>query len=229
MVEAEWVSAISAAIGAIGIVFVAIQTSIAAKQLANQDIQLKKTNEQLELSFTQMCNDHERSRREFTILLMKDWTLNLEHSSSIARKLVEGFSLEQCQAINNHGHLEIKPEKKEKLQTALQDVLKDRVLKEENGMLVLEEIDVAHLKYLLITYLNTLETILMSWKLAVADREILEQEFSYLVKPQEGHEALATFRQAVGGINAFPAIHDFVEKIKKNNIDLAPSNRENVT
>lgn len=226
--EAEWVSALAAVVGAVGIIFVALQTSIAASQLKNQEQQLKKAAEQMSFAYKQMKNDHERSRREFTISLMRDWTLNLSHSSTIARKLVEGFSLEQCRAINTNDTLKVEGDKKEKLKAALQDVLEDRELIENNGFIVLEERDVAHLKFLLVTYLNTLETILMSWKLAVADKEILEQEFAYLVKPEEGHEALATFRKAVGGANAFPAIHAFVEKLKQNKLESVPADRSRI-
>jgi len=225
---AEWVSAWATVAAAVGVLFVGWQAFSAAQQLRYQKEQLEKTTDQLTLAYQEMQNDHERSRREFTISLMKDWTLNLSHSSTIARKLVEGFSFEQCKAINSHGLLKVEKSKKEKITAVLQDVLGGRTISEENDFLVIEERDVSHLKYLLITYLNTLETILMSWKLAVADKEILEQEFSYLVKPEDGHEALATFRQVVGGTNAYPAIHSFVEKIKLNREKTLPSNRGEV-
>lgn len=204
----EWVSAVAASISAFGIFFVAVQIIHA---------------------YGQMKKDHERSRRELTIQLMKDWTLNLSHSSSAARKLTETFTLEQCKAVYDHKTIKIAKEKKEKVLSIVHDIMdQNEQLKEENDSIVLDEKHVAHIKYLLITYLNTLETTLMAWKLSVADREIIEQEFSYLVKPEDGHEALAVFRQAVGGKNAYPAIHDFVDEIKKRIENSGPQNRDNV-
>lgn len=68
----------------------------------------------------------------------------------------------------------------------------------------------------------------MAWKLVVADREILEQEFSYLVKPEKGHEALAVFRQDMGGRSAYPAIQDFVATLKDTRENSGPKNRSHI-
>ncbi len=202
----EWVSAIASSISALGIILIVIQ---------------------ILLSYLQIKKDHERSRREFTIGLMKDWTLNLSHSSSAARKLAESFDIAQCKAVYNHQTLKLPKEANEKIISVLQDVLvDDEKLDEEGDQIILKEKHVAHLKFLLITYLNTLETILMAWKLSVADKNILEHEFSYLVKPEEGHEALSVFRQAVGGKNCYPAIHDFVATLKSKSENSGPENRK---
>lgn len=66
------------------------------------------------------------------------------------------------------------------------------------------------LRWHVITYLNTLETILVSWQLGIVDREVIEEEFDFIKDASKGC-TLAEFRHTAGG---FPVIEAFIDAIK---------------
>lgn len=70
------------------------------------------------------------------------------------------------------------------------------------------------LRHLIITYLNLLESILVAWQYSIADREIIEDQFSYLVSPKEGHNVLEDFRIASGSQESYPAIEIFCSHLE---------------
>ena len=66
------------------------------------------------------------------------------------------------------------------------------------------------LRWHVITYLNTLETIMISWQLGIVDRDTIEEQFQFVNDPLKG-STLSEFRHTAGG---FPAIEAFIDKIK---------------
>lgn len=68
---------------------------------------------------------------------------------------------------------------------------------------------VRKLRHCIISYLNLLESILVAWQYSIADREIIEDQFSFLFSPKEGHNALQDYRIACGAEEAYPAIAIF--------------------
>lgn len=62
------------------------------------------------------------------------------------------------------------------------------------------------LRWHVITYLNMLETVMVSWDLGVVDKEMIEEQFLFIKKGQ----ALSQFRQSAGG---YPTIEKFLRKI----------------
>lgn len=104
-IKPEWVSALSSFVGALAIVFVAIQSYLAKKQLdvATKQMEIsaqhqKVAAEQLaisarqnEISTDHLKADHERSRRERAIDVLARWATTLDKAHPSARKLVESF------------------------------------------------------------------------------------------------------------------------------------------
>ena len=75
--------------------------------------------------------------------------------------------------------------------------------------------EVSKLRWLVISYLNLFESILVAWQYSVADREIIEAQFSYLFDLTNGCDALSTYRQACGGENSYPAIEVFSAHVQE--------------
>jgi hypothetical protein len=84
-----------------------------------------------------------------------------------------------------------------------------------NGQIDLSPSETTHLRYMMVRYINTLESILATWRHNVADREIIREEFGYLFDPKKGHHLLKEFRAVLGDDN-YPAIRDFEADLKSN-------------
>lgn len=88
-------------------------------------------------------------------------------------------------------------------------------LSTDNSCIVLTGDKVSKLRWLVMTYLNILESILVAWQYSIVDREIIEHQFSYLFSSERGHSALSKFRSAAGGEKSFPAIEIFANHIEE--------------
>ncbi len=168
---------------------------------------------QVHFTKTQIKADHERSRREKTVDLLVEWDKRLKKESALARKIIERLNEEQCRDIVAQQKLQV-PKKLEHL--LAQFFGEDFKIEEsDNGDIVLSEARSAELRWHAITYLNSLESVLVAWQYSVVDREIIEHQFSYLFKPSDGHEALKDFRTAAGGEDSYPAIEIFAGHIRE--------------
>ena len=105
---AQEITAIASVVGALGVVFVAIQAKSAIRQveeaqLQTQLVEIKKDllEEQNKLVDKQIEEDHRRSRRENTIELLRHWSVSVDSRAMSARKLVEKFERSQCVALSN--------------------------------------------------------------------------------------------------------------------------------
>jgi len=197
--EAEWVVAISSGITALGIVFIAIQTSIAAKQLA----EFKK----------QIAADHQRSRINKAIDVLNEWTKSLDKAHPSARTLVNGFTIEQCEKLKEKTPFDLPVDKRSLLENVLHGHTNGNPLSEDDKSVTLNEDHLSHIYFLCMTHLNSLEIALQSWMKGVADKGIIEEEMCYLIKPEKEHYILENFRKVIGGKDIYPAIHAFVEHI----------------
>lgn len=155
-------------------------------------------------------SDHDRSRRLSALDMIKFWTKSLTQKSSLARKLVESFSDDQCQSLSNQNSFNIDSNKKDLL---IEYFGKENITESDN-LIKLNEGQSSILRWEIISYLNQLETVLIAWRHNIADKEILEEEFNYLYKPEKGHTLIEKFRIATG-IDSYPGIKEFVDSLKK--------------
>lgn len=241
-IEAEWVSAIAASVGALAIVFVAWQSYLAKKQLdiASEQLRLSAKQQQLSteqlalsveqqrissehlavsaaqnrIATKQMEADHERSRRERAIDVLARWTNSLDKAHPSARTLVESFTNEQCQKLKDRKGFKISSEYEDLVKNVLHGYLDEDPPEVQGEELILDDNHASHIYYLCITHLNSLEIALQPWLVNIADEGILETEMQYLVKPEKGYFVLEDLRSVLGGKNCYPAIHEFVEHIK---------------
>ena len=57
-----------------------------------------------------------------------------------------------------------------------------------------------------------------AWNLNIVDREEIEDQFQYLYNPEKGWNALKPFRDAAGGMNAYPNIEKFMQTLENKRI-----------
>ncbi|WP_462174530.1 hypothetical protein [Pseudoalteromonas gelatinilytica] len=186
----EWAN-IATIIGSMAVFGLAVQVLIAQRQIKA---------------------DHERSRREKTVDLLIEWDKRLKKESALARKIIENLSEAQCRELVAQQKLHVNS----KLQTLLAQFFPNFTPEtNDNGEIIINESLTAELRWHAITYLNSLESVLVAWQYSVVDREIIEHQFSYLFKPADGHEALKDFRAAAGGEDCYPAIEIFAGHIRE--------------
>ena len=202
----EWITAVSTAflaIIAIYTVFVAIK--------------------QIKILVKQTQDDHERSRREKAVDLLFIWTKNLDEFSSRTRKFAENLSKENLKSIYNEEIFSFP----KKYETMYYSCFKENDNKEEKEndnkeekFGEKEEIEVssrnsAYIRWQLIKYLNLLESILSAWASNIADKVLIENQFSYLFEKEGSSKALKEFREIAGGIDSYPSIELFERKMLK--------------
>jgi len=212
---ADWVTAFASCVAAAGVVFVAYQAYLANRQLNIAALQLKQSAEQHKLTLDQFKADHERSRRERAIEVLERWSRTLDRAHPSARTLVEGFSHEQCEKLKQKKGFKIGKDKLELLKNVLHGYADADPPQVDDEHVVLTDNHASHIYFLCISHLNSLEIALQSWLVNVADEVILEKQLKYLIKPDKGHYVLATLRDALGGREVYPAIHEFVDHMKE--------------
>ncbi|MBO6149330.1 MAG: hypothetical protein J6O55_08330 [Lachnospiraceae bacterium] len=84
-----------------------------------------------------------------------------------------------------------------------------------NKLYKLSKRDVYILRNEIIGYLNRAESILSAWQHNVADTQIIEDEFAFLLDESEGKTMLENFRKAAGSESSFPAIEMFCLHLRK--------------
>ncbi|MEI8394944.1 MAG: hypothetical protein WCF85_09435 [Rhodospirillaceae bacterium] len=174
-----------------------------------------------------MLADHERSRRQLAIDLVWKWSTALQPESKPIRDFISGLDADQCRSINEGRPFLIDSNKKGKLISCLRKqfpeieaYINDKIINSNNGHIVLEEGHIRTLRSHAVLYLNLLETVLASWRHNVADSDILEEQFNYLMSSDnESHATLDKFRSVVG-IKHFPSIEKFLEHLKLKNAPL---------
>ena len=223
----DWISAIAAGVAALGVGFVAYQVFIARKQLQQGSESLQNAAESLELArrtFESDQSDHERSRRQKAVDLILQWSTNLKRETSLARKLVETLGREETESLYDEKPFEID----EKYLSIVADCLgnsEESELVTNNGKIKLTEKQSAHMNWLVISYLNSLESVLVCWQHGIADVDMIKAEFRYLVNPDKEKNILHNYRTAKEGIDNYPAIKSFVSMLEqehKNNTTTRP-------
>jgi hypothetical protein len=162
------------------------------------------------LAWWSFRGDHERSRREKAIELISQWALNMNKRGSAARKLVETLDREKSKLLFNQEPLKIGKNHIGLVRAALEA----KVDETEGDEITLDENQSSELRWQVVTFLNNLESVLSAWRHNIADKEIITEQFRYLVSKAEGHYILEKFRVVAGGSHTYPATQEFVEHIK---------------
>lgn len=159
--------------------------------------------------------DHARSRKEKAIEVIKDYTLSANKGWAAVLKLVEKFSEEQCRKLYRGDKFKILTEDKDLLFAIIPNDIDARSTRVSETLIELTEREVFALRWQAISFLNAVEVVLEAWSRNVADQEIIENEMKFLYDPTEGTYALEKFRDCCGGRNGYPAIYEFIAKMKR--------------
>lgn len=174
---------------------------------------------QLILSFVQKKKEHEEQRRQKTVEVLLEWNRSLERETSLAEKIVEKFNQEQCRKLYRQEKFFVDKETKKNLcQICSEKQCSNCDYKENCDKTEYEvsERQLLELRWYIISYLNTLETVLVAWQQGTVDRKVIEHEFSYLYSRENGWDVLSAFRDSAGGTKAYPVIEAFIFTLKEN-------------
>jgi len=172
---------------------------------------------QTSLMRAQIRDDHDRSRREKLVTVMREWNQDISQSTAAAQKLAAALGREQCTAIFRMEPIEIDESLLPLATSALAELGTD--LQSQDGWVKLGVREVTHLRYLVISYLNTLETCLAAWHLGIVEMEHMEEEFSFLTDRSMTDPALVAFREVLGANDGYPALRAFLKKVAEKNTE----------
>jgi hypothetical protein len=171
---------------------------------------------QLFLSRRQAKAEHESLRRQKTVEIMLDWSKSLKRETSCAVKLVEKFDKNRCIKLYNQESFTI-DEKSKNLLCEICSLNKSSncalCAKKENGEYEVCGKQLSILRWHIMSYLNTLESVFVAWQQGIVDSEVIEQQFAYVYDSTQNRDVLRDFREAAGGIANFPAIDAFCKQI----------------
>lgn len=163
----------------------------------------------------QMKKQHEEKRRENTINYLFAWCNSVRKDTSIAEQVARKLSNEQGISLYKHESFCVS-------ELIRADICKFCPLEKnqcaECSLKNSNKVDgkiLTELRWHVINYLNTLETVLIAWDLGIVDRKTVEEQFAFLKDSSKG-VTLSQFRNIAGG---FPVIEKFIDKIK-NHSDL---------
>lgn len=189
------------------------------------------------LLFFQIKAEHEKGRREKSVELLLEWSKGLKKEANESKKIVEKFTYEQCKDLfdgeeirmncieyntivnlfseNSKEKIDKKVKNEEdKSRCELEERSDSEKRKCNKECTTLEKRYVNKLRWQIISYLNFLESILVSWQYSVVDKEIIEKQFEFLLDPKEDKKILDKFRK-VSGEEAYPAIKIFCNELEK--------------
>ncbi len=161
----------------------------------------------------QIKNGHEEKRRENTVRIMENWCLSVKKDTCIAEQVARKLNRDQCGKLYKHKPFTVSTEIKQEVCRFCPLDLRECEkcsLNKEQGDYVLDGKILTELRWHVITYLNTLETVMVAWHIGAVDRETIEEQFKFLTDPDKGM-TLSEFRHSAGG---FPMIEEFIDEIK---------------
>lgn len=170
---------------------------------------------QLALYKRELRDDHDRSRRENAVTYLMEWAKGLGRNASLTRRLVELLDEPQTKSLVALRPFSISADHRNLVIACLQPDIPEDELRETDGRLLLTETHVKIIKWQLVSYINLLESILSAWRHNTADREMIEEQFQYLVAPEKGMTLFEVYRKVVDGPHTLPAINEFAATILK--------------
>ena len=167
---------------------------------------------QIILMKKQIKEQHEERRRENTTNFMLSWCNSVKKDTCIAEQVARQLNNDQCTCLYKHTGFKVSDSiKKEicKFCPLDKSLCEDCSLKGSN---IVDGKILTELRWHVVTYLNTLETLMVSWHLGTVDRKVIEEQFAFMKDASKG-STLSQFRHAAGG---YPLIEEFIDEIKEH-------------
>lgn len=222
---AEWITASAAVVGLVSIYILWRQLFVFNQQLAALNTQVSDARRQLQ-------DDHERSRRQLAVKLMRFWCIHANYNTPFfvcGRRLVQEFSKAQCKKLQNGEVIVVDGEFRHLLDAFRADFPHqfsdssrsntDAIKTLQGNELELSKTEVACLRMILTRYLNCLETVATAWRHNVADRGIIEEEFERIISFDKKEFVLEAYRRETG---VYPSINELAHRLISNQ-EIKPS------
>lgn len=161
----------------------------------------------------QMKNEYEKARREKTAEWMNNWCNSVKKATISAESIAQTFDENQCRALYRRDAFSVNKKTGKKIceMCSLDKHIQcENCSLQEDGTTVDSAI-LDELRWHVVSYLNTLETLMVAWDLAIVDRQTIEEQYQFLYDPSRGNNAIEKFRYAAGG---YPTIEKFMQTIR---------------
>lgn len=213
-IDPQWIIAGASTVSALAIVIAAFQIRISLNGISISKESLDKIAEQIDISRSVYMDSHELERRKKAIVLLKDWSLYLSEHGTAAKGFVSKLNKEQCKEIISEKELIVDEKYKDYLERNIPNIGEIKKTDDcREREVKLSRFQSSIIRRQCSSYLNLLETILSASRYGIADNDMITEQFSNLVTSDLDDPILNTFRIAIGGVDAYPSIHDFVDKI----------------
>ena len=170
--------------------------------------QVRAMKKQIEIMETQLNNDKIKANSDTTLNVLLAWTNGLTSNMTRSRKIVEKLSKEQCQLLFECKTFKVTSNIYKEICVRLGDKVPEKTVEHE-----LKADEINALRDDCIRYLNLLEVVLTSCRLDAVNSDIIEEQFRYLIKPEDKDSVLHYFRASCGSKAAYPAIEAYCDKI----------------
>lgn len=160
----------------------------------------------------QIASEHEKSRREKAIEMMKFFISENHEEMGLTRQLLTELDYKQSEALFNMFPITLDTKCEELLAFALAKYTGSNVdLNKKDGLIVLSQAQVIALRSIVIRHLNILEAMASAWRHNIADRDILEEEFCAVVFPRKG---MLTYQEIITAAGVFPSLREFANELR---------------
>lgn len=178
---------------------------------------------------------YEQARRDKTVEMIIRYSESISKTTKAVEKIVSTFTDEQCQDLYNGVSFDITsktkeeickicPHKKECQELELRESTQNtgtppeeqpelRPCEKEKNKYYVEETILYFIRGHIISYLNTLESVLLAWQLGIVVPDVIEEEFIFLDKKRQRDRALEMFRSIAGNGKSYPAIDLFYQHL----------------
>ena len=210
----------------LSIIIQGLATFIAIGSLIFASVQIKQFVDNRQKQYEQL-------RRSKTVDMVIHYAQNVKKETKTIEKIVLTFSDEQCKKLYNCSPFyvssrtrdkicDICPYKEECIQIT-DETNKPCYTKdgEKNLEYSIHGPILRFIREQVISYLNTLESVMLAWQLGIVDRKTIEEQFAFLDKKRPQERALQSFRRIAGGGQSYPAIEHFYEYLETTHRETA--------
>lgn len=198
-------------IGCINLVFLFIST-----------ISILLLYKQVKIEYDNYDANREEKVRAKTVEVIHTWTCELKKESRLVEELVESFDEKICKNIYNCKSFTV--DKKtfnlilqicffERLDMLNNDYIEKNYKTHDNKYKV-DGFVLTELRWHITSYLNSLEVVAISWQQGLIDKEVLFDQFSFLIA--NGRNTMERYRKIAGNGNSYPAIEAFCKAMRKS-------------
>ena len=172
----------------------------------------------------------DQSRREKTVEMVTFYVKNTNRVTREIEKIVSNFSDEQCQELYNGTPFQIDEKTKDRICQVcphkqeceqLKGETKHECLLKKDNYYIVDGTVLHFIRSNIISYLNNLECVLLSWQLGIVEQSVIEEQFAFLDKKRQRERALETFRMIAGAGRSYPAIEKFYQHLNQKQNDEA--------